>query len=197
MCTSFYRSLWFFMFLKWNLPQFFFFTQVDLHPFALKASSFLWKSLLALFFSIKSPLSSSTSSSLSSSSLLTSLSSYLSSLHVSLSLTVSTAPPWPSSTASHTLFWSWFGLINLMLPRHRPIYSNSNPLAVFPLPRLRKGLRIDSWFHLATNLATNIVNILHTLHITVYMMRPVTHFPLSPRSDDENYDVRAILHGIL
>ena len=26
------------------------------------------------------------------------------------------------------------------------------------------------------------------------MLRPVTHFPLSPRSDDENYDVRATLH---
>ena len=26
------------------------------------------------------------------------------------------------------------------------------------------------------------------------MMQPVTHFPVSARSDDENYDVRAILH---
>ena len=71
---------------------------------------FLWKSLLALFFSIRSSLSSRTSSSRSLSSLLTSLSSYLSSLHVSLS--VSTAPPWTSSTASRTLFWSWFSLID-------------------------------------------------------------------------------------
>ena len=105
---------------------------------------------------------------------------------------VSTAPPWPSSTASHTLFWSWFGLINLMLPRHRPINSNNNTCAVFLLPCLRKLLRIDS-FHLTTNLSTNIIDIFHTLHITVYMMRPVTYFPLSARSDDEKYDVRAML----
>ena len=39
-----------------------------------------------------------------------------------------------------------------------------------------------------------VVDILHTLHITVYMMRPVTYSPLSARSDDENYDVRTILH---
>ena len=81
--------------------------------------------------------------------------------------------------------------INLMFPHHRPINSNNNTCAVFLLPCLRK--RID-WFHLTTNLSTNIVDILHTLHITVYMLRPVTHFPLSARSDDENYDVRAMFH---
>ena len=57
-------------------------------------------------------------------------------------------------------------------------------------------LRIDSWFHLTTIFSTNIASSVFytTLHITVYMTRPVTHFPLSTRSDDEYYDVGAILH---
>ena len=84
-----------------------------------------------------------------------------------------------------------------MFPRHhRPINSNINTLADFPLPCLRKVLRIESWFQLDDDFFNQhrVVDILHTLHITVYMMWPVTHFPLSARSDDENYDVRAILH---
>ena len=78
----------------------------------------------------------------------------------------------------------------------RPINSNNNTLAVFHLPCIRKVLRVDSWFHLTTIFSTNIASSIyvHTLHITVYMTRPVTHFPLSTRSDDENYDVRAIFH---
>ena len=91
------------------------------------------------------------------------------------------------------LIWS----NNLMFPLHcRPINSNNNTLAVFPLPCLRKVLRIDSLFHLTTIFFNQhrVVDILHTLHITAHMMRPVTHFPLSTRPDDENYDVRGILH---
>ena len=37
-----------------------------------------------------------------------------------------------------------------------------------------------------------VIDILHTLHTTVYMMRPVIQFLLSTRSDDEYYDVGAI-----
>ena len=47
-----------------------------------------------------------------------------------------------------------------MFPRHRPIYSNNNTLAVFPLPSFNQH---------------RVVDILHTLHITVYMKRP--YFP--------------------
>ena len=46
-----------------------------------------------------------------------------------------------------------------MFPRHsRPINSNNNTLAVFPLPCIRKVLRIDSWLHLTTIFSTNIAS---------------------------------------
>ena len=108
-------------------------------------------------------------------------------------LSVSTAPPWTWSTASRTLFWSWFGLI----PLHcRPINSNNNTLAVFPLPCIRKVLRIHSWFHLTTIFQPTSRRryFTHVAHHCLHDRRSVTHFPLSTRSDDENYHVGAILH---
>ena len=86
-----------------------------------------------------------------------------------------------------------------MFPRHRrPINPNNNTLAVFPLPCIRKVLRIDSWFHFTTIFSTNIAaSIFYTRFTSLFTSSAassLTHFPLSPRSDDENYDVGAILH---
>ena len=65
--------------------------------------------------------------------------------------------------------------INLMFPHHRPINSNNNSCAVFLLPCLRK--RID-WFHLTTNLSTNIVDIFNFTHVTHHCLHAAAGDPL-------------------
>ena len=57
-------------------------------------------------------------------------------------------------------------------------------------------ISLDDGFF-STNFASSTsyhVHLTHVAHHCLQDLRPVTHFPLSTRSDDENYDVGAILH---
>ena len=126
------------------------FTQV--YPFGLKVSIFLWKSLLASFFSIAESDRRCCVAHLYRHHHC-SHHCHPNSHHYMYHYMHYTCQPRRhghrvvNETASRTLFWSWFCLINITFHRHRrPINSNHNTFAVFPLPYLRKVLSEGCFF---------------------------------------------------